>query len=208
MPVAKKTEEKSEGKIKFFGEIDLNDDGKIRSDMPAWYLDRQIEELEEDVVKKEGAIRRQQVTGEAAAILREQIKADKARLKVIESGRPKLTGNQKDRCYNVYKSIAQQIGDSMPTRKQTKDGLVNPYNELKRLKTKHIKIDPEIAAACGAKPIQGKITGDEAVKCYQIIGKAIGENTNAEALRKDGGVPSYQTSDDLTKLILDKFKES
>ena len=43
----------------------------------------------------------------------------------------------------------------MPTRKKAKDGLVNPQNELKRLKTKHITISPEIAAACGVRADHG-----------------------------------------------------
>ena len=204
MPAKKETND--EGKIQFFGEIDLNDEGGIRSDMPAWYLDRQVEELEEDVIKKEGMINRQQVTGESAAVLREQIKADKARLKKINEGRPNLTGTQKDRCAKFRESLARQIKDSMPTRKQTKDGLVNPYNELKRLKNKHIKVDPELAAACGVKPVRGHISGDEANKCFQIVSKALGEESNPETLRRDGGHPAYQMPDDLTEKILEKFR--
>ena len=94
----------------------------------------------------------------------------------------------------------------MPTRKQAKDGLVDPYRELKRLKTKHIKIDPEIAKACGVKAVQGKISGDEANKCYQILGKALGENTIVEVLRKDGNSEAYQSIHDLTRAILDGRK--
>lgn len=206
MPAKKEEKIKDEGKIQFFGEIDLNDDGGIRSDMPAWYLDRQVEELEEGIVKKEGMIKREQVTGESAAVLREQIKADRARLKKIEEGRPELEGSKKDRVARFRESLAKQIRESMPTRKQTRDGLVNPYNELKRLKSKHIKVDTELAAACGVKPVRGHISGDEANKCFQIASRALGEESNPETLRQDGGVPSYQTSDELTKLILEKFK--
>jgi hypothetical protein len=31
---------------------------------------------------------------------------------------------------------------------------------MKRMKTKHIQIDPQMAAALGVKPVHGKISGD------------------------------------------------
>lgn len=204
MPAKKSTSE-PKSKIQFFGEIDLNDDGNIRSDMPAWYLDRHIDELEENVLRRENMLKRGAVTGDQVPILKEQIKADKARLKAIEETRPNLTDAQRDRCWKMYESLSGQIKSSLHTRKQSKDGLVDPYNELKRMKSKHIKVDPELAAACGVRPHQGKISGDEANKCYQILGKALGENTNPEALRRDGVSEAYQSSHDLTQLILDKF---
>jgi len=202
----KKDETESKSKITFFGEIDLNKEGGITSDMPAWYFERQIEDLEENITRKKGMLERGQITADQVPVIRSQIEQEQEKLKQIVSSRPRFTDDQVDRCWGVYKSLTEQIKDSMPTRKQTKDGLVNPYNELKRLKNKHIKIDPEIAAACGVKPIHGKITGDEANKCYQIIGKALGENTNVEALRRDGNTEAYQSMDDLTKAILSGIK--
>ena len=194
----------AESKIQFFGEIDLNENGNIKSDMPAWYLDRHIEELEENIIRKQGMIDRQEVVNDQVPVLKEQIKADTARLKAINATRPHLEGKDLDRCAKAYEKLAKNISDTLPTRKQAKDGLVDPHRELKRLKTKHIPIDPTIAAACGVRPHQGKITGDEANKCYQILGKALGENTNPEALRRDGGVESYQTENDNLKRILDE----
>lgn len=194
----------AEDKIVFFGEVDLNKDGKITSDMPAWYMRAHIEELEQNIVRKESMLKRGGFEQDQIPVIKAEIEADRDKLKKIENSRPKLAGKNKDRVVRAYESLGKQIGESMPTRKETKDGLVSPYDEMKRLKEKHIKISPELAAACGCKPVQGKITGDEANKCYQIMGRALGENTNVERLRRDTGVESYKTENEYLKKILDE----
>jgi len=192
------------GNIQFFGEIDLNRDGKIVSDMPAWYFDMHIEDLEENISRKERMLESGKMVGENVPLIRGQIKQEREKLKKILDSKPSLNDKQRDRCWKAYEKLQQQIKDTMPTRKETKNGLVNPRDELKRLKdVKHITIDPTIASACGVKADHGKITGDQANKCYKILGKVLGENTNVERLRKDGGGDAYKTINDLTKAILD-----
>jgi hypothetical protein len=203
MPVKAKQVKKDNRKIQFFGEVDLNDQGGIKSDMPAWYLERHIEYMEEDIRRKETAIRNRTIESDQVPMFQEEIKQEKARLKEIVDSKPNLNDAQRDRCYRAYESLQKQIKDSMPTRKQAKDGLVDPYNEMKRLKQKHISIDTQLASALGVKPVHGKINGDEANKCFQILGKALGEETNAESLRRDGGHPSYESINDYTKAILE-----
>ena len=190
--------------IKFFGEIDCNEkDGSIRSDMPAWYFDAQIEELRESASKKQRMIERGLVEQDQVPQLRNEIAGEKARLKAIESSRPKLQGKALDMTANAYESLAKQIRESMPTRKETKNGLVSPQSELARLKDKrHIKIHPEIAKACGVNAVKGHITGDQANKCYQILGKALGEDTSVERLRRDGNTEAYKSMHELTQAIL------
>ena len=200
---AKKAAEVEKSKIQFFGEVDLSKEGRIISDMPAWYFDVHIADLEEGVAKKERALKRGTVKADQVPMLREQIKAEREKLEQIERSRPNLNTMQENMCNKVYQNLERQIKDSMPTRKQAKDGLVNPQHELKRLKdVKHITINPEVAAACGVHAHRGKINGDEANKCYQILGRALDRNTNVEALRKDGNSEAYQSMNDLTQAIL------
>jgi len=191
-----------ETKIQFFSEADMNDKGYITSSMPAWYFDAHIDELRETMERKERAIKMGMVAQEDIFRTREEIKKEKAKLKSIENSKPELKGANKDRCWGAYKSLQDQIKYTMPTRKEAKDGLVSPQQELKRLKSKHIKVDTEIAKACGVNVVKGHITGDEANKCYQILGRALGENTYTEALRRDGNTEAYKSMDDLTKAIL------
>ncbi len=194
---------KESSKIQFFGEIDLNDQGGIKSDMPAWYLESQVESMEEEIHRKETSLANNRVTAEQVPMMREELKREKAKLEQIKQSKPNLSDAEKDRCYKAYQSLRKQIQDSMPTRKQAKDGLVNPRDELKRLKGKHIKISPELASSLGVKSDHGKISGDQANKCFQILGKALGEPTNPETLRRDGNSEAYQSIHDLTKMIMD-----
>jgi hypothetical protein len=206
MPAAKtKTKgTRDTSKIQFFGEVDLNKDGQITSQVPAWYLGPHIDAMETGIRRKEMQIERGAVESDQVPRLKAEIKRERTKLEAIKSSKPILTDAQKDRCASTYKSLGEQIKDTMPTRKETRQGLVNPHDELDRLKgKKHIKIDTQLAAACGVKPVHGKITGDEANKCYKILGKALGENTNVERLRKDGGHPAQESIHELTKLILD-----
>ena len=206
--VETKTEiaQEPETKIQFFSEVDMNDQGHITSAMPAWYFDAHIDELREAVGRKERALQMGMVPQEDIFRTREEIKREKVKLKSIEASKPELKGANKDRCWKVYQSLQDQIKDTMPTRKEAKDGLVSPQQELTRLKTKHIKVDPEIAKACGVNVVKGHITGDEANKCYQILGRALGENTFTEALRRDGNTEAYRSMNDLTQTILKGMK--
>jgi hypothetical protein len=196
------TVQEPESKIQFFSEIDMNEKGSITSTLPAWYFDAHIEELKEAIGRKERALERGYVDQDQIFRVREELKLERKQLKGIEDSKPKLEGRNKDRCWNAYKSLQEQIASTLPTRKENLDGLVSPQNELKRMKSKHIKIDPEIAKACGVNVVKGHISGDEANKCYQILGKALGENTYAEKLRRDGNTEAYRSMNELTQSIL------
>lgn len=196
-------EEKTDDKIVFFSEVDMdNRTGHITSEMPAWYFDVHIANLDEGIERKKRNLKNNLYEPDQILRVQEEVKVESARLKEITDSRPDLKGTARDKCANAYKSLEEQIKGSMPTRKQTKDGLVSPHEELKRLKSKHIKISPEVAKACGVKVVRGKISGDEAAKCYQILGKALGADTNVERLRRDGNTEAYQSMHDLTQAIL------
>jgi len=197
-----KVETKDDSKIQFFGEVDLNDKGGISSDMPAWYFDVHIENLRENVERKARGLAMNLYAPDQVLRVKEEITTEREQLKKIEGSRPTLSGEQKDRCFRVYESLKKQIAETMPTRKEAKEGLVSPHSELKRLKTKHIKVDTELAKACGVKVVKGNISGDEANKMFQILGKTLGEDTNVERLRRDGKSESYKSMDALTQAIL------
>jgi len=194
--------QESESKIQFFSEIDIDEHGRITSEMPVWYFDAQIDELKEGIGRKKRALEQGFIVQDQIQAVKEELKNEVAKLERIEDSKPKLKGANKDRVWRSYESLGKQIKETMPTRKQAHDGLVNPHEELKRLKSKHVKIDTEIAKACGVKVLHGKVTGDEANKCYQILGRALGENSNPEALRRDGNSEAYQSMNELTQSIL------
>ena len=191
-----------EGKIQFFGEVDLNREGGRVSDVPAWCFDVHINELEETIARKKRQIKLGIIAPDSVQMMREEIRTDEERLKSIQDSKPALTGSQKDKVYKAYQRLAERIRDTMPTRKEMADGLVSAHEELRRCKEKHISISPEIAKACMVKPVSGKISGDEANKCYRILGAALGESTSTEKLRRDGGGEAYKTMEAFTQAIL------
>jgi hypothetical protein len=192
--------------IQFFGDVDLNENNKIRSFLPAWYFDRAIDDMQESIDRKKRALKMRTIKEDMIPRTEAEIKAESERLTEIISSKPKLLGPQKDKCAEAYKMLADQIAASLPTRKQSRDGLVSPHDELKRMKTKHITVDPGIAAACGVKTSGGKISGDEAARCYKILGKILDEPTNVETLRRDGNSEAFQSMHDLTQAILKGVK--
>ncbi len=200
MPRGRKSVEKG---FSFFSEIDLNDNtGEIKSDMPAWFFDVHIEELEENIARKKRMLKEGLIDPEVKFNMENELNYEQAQLAEIERSRPRLSGEQKDACYTAYQDLGKQLRDVLPTRKEDQDGLVNPRELLKIQKDKHITMDIKLAKACGVNPVNGKVSGDEASKCYSILGKALGENTSVERLRRDGGGEAYKTMHDLTQAIL------
>jgi hypothetical protein len=189
--------------IQFFGDVDMNENNKITSQLPAWYFDRAVDEMQESIDRKKRALKAHMIKEDLIQRTENEIKAEEKRILEVNDSRPKLDGRQQDKCAEAYKQLADQIQNSMPTRKQSRDGLVSPHKELQRMKNKHITIDPTIARACGVKVDKSnRISGDEAAKCYKILGKLLNENTNVESLRRDGNSEAYQSMNDLTQAIL------
>jgi hypothetical protein len=48
-----------------------------------------------------------------------------------------------------------------------------------------VKVDPELARACGVTLNKGLATRDGATKVWKIANRALGERSNVEVLRKD-----------------------
>ena len=196
----------------FFGEVDMKRDGNPSSQYPSWYFDIYLEELKESVSKKKRRIAMGLVAPSKIMSIKNEVEREEQRIKEIEASKPKLRGKLKDEVAKVYQSLEKQLAEEMPTRKEDKDGLVSPHGELKRWDTPHIKVDPVIANACGIsmqklKEQKGKVTGKQAAKMYQIIGKSLGENTNVERIRRDRGVEAYKTMDTMTAKILERLVE-
>ncbi|NIA30724.1 MAG: hypothetical protein GWP06_12530 [Actinobacteria bacterium] len=190
--------------IQFFGNVDKNAKGEIASELPAWFHDVQLEILIESMRRKERQLERGEVPPEHAFMVKNEIENEKKKITEIQMSKPTLKGGQKDMVYKEYTSLAGQISDTMPTVREDRRGFVNPREELKRLKTRHINISDKMANACGVKPVRGKITGDQAAKCYRMMGKVLGENTTIEKLRREGRSESYRNMEDLTEKILKK----
>lgn len=194
--------------IKFFGKPDTNEKGSVASAMPAWYFDVYMENLEEEIKQKERAIKSGAIPEGELQYARETLKKQEIRLAEIRMSKPNLQGKDKDKVAASYKDIEQQLRDSFPSRSDELRGFVDAREELKKMKNPCIKMDKDVAKACNVKTNRdGMVSRDTAVRCYRMMGKALGDNTNTERLRRDGKFGTYHSENEITKAILEGFEQ-
>ena len=178
--------------VTFFGKVDLNKAGKIASHMPAWTMQPQIEELEEEIGRKERSLERGEVPLDNIPQTKEELNREKTRLADILGGKPKLSETEENKLHKVYKDLGTSIKSSMFTRSDMLKGVASPHEEVRRMKGAVIGIDKETASLCEANGIQIKkndgsfyVSRDGASKMWKIVKKYFNENSNVEVLRKD-----------------------
>lgn len=174
--------------IEFFGAVDRKEgkpDGPITSEYPAWMHTYQIEELEESISRKDRALAQGLIPSEHVAGSREELKREKDKLALIKKSKPKLTATQKDKLYTDYKELGKGIEGYLFTRSDMMKGTADAHEEADRMIKPSIPVSPEIAEMCNLKPEKGKISRNDASKAWKILGRALGEPTNVETLRKD-----------------------
>lgn len=192
--------------INFFGSVDRKgkrDDGAVTSEYPAFYFHTQFDELKEETEKQERQLALGLVPPSEAPYIKAEIARNKERLLDIQKANPKLEGRQKDAVYNMYKELAEQISDSMYTRTEMKKGLSDAHEEARRMSQPIISIkgNEKFFHNMGITATGGKITRNQASRAYKIMGKALGENTNTERLRKDRKTGTHQIERTLQEML-------
>ena len=189
--IAKHEDKEVVGDIKFFGEIDLNQYGKVGADYPAWYYPRKIESLKEDLGRMERELNSGAVLPQNVPNLKLIIKQTKDKVNKIEASRPKLTGKQIDRLVKWRRELEPLIQDSQFTYDDMQRGIADAHEEARRMKEGIIKVNPELARICNLRPyVNGQYSRDEAIKASKLSGRALQEathweeKTNAEVLRR------------------------
>ncbi len=176
--------------IKFFGKIDMNKAGRISSEIPAWSMKTHIDDLREEIQRKERAIARGDMPLDGIPYAQAKIKEESERLQEILNSRPKLTDKEVDSVDKCRKSLGSKISRTMFTRSDMKLGLADAQEEARRMKgMKTIKLDKEEVAFCEANEIKvnrdGWTSRDNASKCFKLLSRYLGESGNVEQLRKD-----------------------
>jgi len=180
--------------IKFFGEVDLHPTKKfISSEYPAWYFDRPLANLEEDIRKLEKTLERKDVPADKLIAIRERLTSLKDRYVGIMEFVPRLSGDEVDKLAKTRKEMAKIIQSGLYPRSQMQKGTVDAHKEVERMISPKIAVRPEFAEliqACNVKITDGKITRDGLIKAWKMTGKLLNrhggdEETNVEVLRKD-----------------------
>ena len=172
--------------IVFFGEIDRNEKGQIKSEFPAYYFESNIEDLRDEIGWKKRALERKNINWEDVESTKKEVEGLEKKLHLIETSKPKLKGADKDKIYNEYKRLGGEIRDAMFPRTEMMKGLASGHEEAKRMVNPSITVDPRLAAACNVKLTKGKASRNDASKMFKIMGKVLGDvPTNTEFLRRD-----------------------
>ncbi len=192
--------------VQFFGSVDRKNkskDGAITSEYPAFYFHTQYEELKESTEKQERQIKLGLVPATELPYITAELERSKQRIEDIEKSAIKFTGAQKTAIHDVYKDLAGQIADSMYTRTDMQKGLVDAHEEARRMSQPIISIKgkEKFFHNMGIKANKGKISRNQASKAYKIIGKALGENTNVEHLRRDRNTGTYSIGRTLQEML-------
>lgn len=178
--------------ISFFGKVDRNKEGHITSTTPAWTMKGQIEELEEEIGRKERALERGDIPVDSIPNTKDELRKEKKRLGEILEGRPKLTETDENKLWKIHKDLATAIKPSLFSRSEMLKGLASPHEEMRRMKEPVMNINKDIAEFCEANNIKVTeqkgglyVSRDNAAHAWKMIGKYFGEAANVESLRRD-----------------------
>ena len=174
--------------MELFGEVDRDVRGRIASEYPAWYFETHIENLKEERASLIRRIERGEIPPDGRPYAESEARNMKERIEHIESSRPELSGDERDKLHKLHRQFSNKISDSMFTRSEMMMGTASAHEEAKRMVQKLIGLSPEqqaFAKTCNVNPEGGKISRNDATRVWKILGRLIGEGTNVEGLRKD-----------------------
>lgn len=178
--------------IQFFGKIDLNKDGKIASKIPAWAMRPHIEELEEEIGRKERALEAETIPMDSIPKTKEDLRKEKKKLQDILESKPTLTETEQNKVWKIYKDLGTAIKPALFSRSDMMKGLASAHEEMRRMKDPVMSINREVADICesnGIRVTEKKeglfVSRDGAIDMWKHIGRYLGEQTNVEILRKD-----------------------
>jgi hypothetical protein len=185
-PIREVKEEKAEFTI--FGSADLSEKGKVKSQYPSWYFDHLKDELQNDISRIETDLKFDRIPKSEVAITQERLAQKKEKQKELDRSCVELKGKKKDQVAGVYSELGEKISEQMFSRSDMKKGLADAREEMKRMTEPSIEVKGDaykLAQACNVRVTKGKVTRDGAGKIWKILGKALGNHSNVEHLRKD-----------------------
>lgn len=174
------------GKFSFYGKVDRDKiSNKVNSEYPAWMLVIHRDKLADEIDSMKRRLRSGGVELAAKESLKDEILKSETRLKEIDRSRPNITAPMKDKIANHYNELSKLIQASMYTRADEKNGFADAHDELKRMHSPCIEVNPELAAAANIELTEEFLASrNDATKLWKIMGHILGKATNVERLRK------------------------
>lgn len=176
-------------KYEFFGDVDKDFRGNVRSEYPAWYFESQVEIIKEERASQIRRIERGEIPPDHIPYAKQEIAQLDERVRSIEKSKPDLTAAEKENLHKCYIELAESISESMFTRSEMMMGTASANEEARRMVSPCVGLSPKLRALAKAMNVKmdqgGKVSRNGAIKTWKIIAKLIGEGSNVEALRRD-----------------------
>lgn len=175
--------------IQFYGKADRNRDGVVKSEYPGWYLDHtHIDELKDSINRNQTLLDSGLCPPQRIGIIKATLDKEKNNLDSILASKPELSSAEKDKLAKVRKTLGELIKATMFSHSDMMKGIVDDHEEARRMVEFIIDVSGDViyetVKAAEVPMFDGKVTREGATKVWKLIGKLLGEPTNAETLRK------------------------
>lgn len=171
----------------FYGAVDRaggRSDGRVVSQLPAWRHKKGIEDMKEELANIERKMKFGGAHPEEKPYLDVERKNIQNRYDAIMKSKPSLTAFEKKKLEGEYKTLGDNISESMFTRDQMWTRKADAHKELERMKKPRVNVPQYIASMANLKLVNGKASRDDALKAWTTAGDYLDADTNPENLRR------------------------
>lgn len=174
-------------KVEFFGKSDMNSKGGRASEVPAWYLRQNKEELEQSIETAERQLRNEEIPQQNKPEHIAKLEKMKVKMDRINEETPNYSGASKDRVSKSTEDLGSKIAEAMFTRTEMMKGLADAHEEARRMSEPCIKLNEDqliLAKKAGCRIYDGKVNRTDAERVWKFCRRSLGESSNTEYLRK------------------------
>lgn len=172
-----------------FGEVDLHPKTRMpASAYPAWFFRAEIENLKESIRHNRMSIDNGWVSAANLPQARVDLDKQEKKLAQIIDSIPKVTDKELDQFDSLWAEASELLKPLYHSRSDMTKGVASPHEIVHRMKDQCVPIRGELLNFCKASGciiVDGKTSGDDIARAWQILGSFLGKNTNTETLRKD-----------------------
>jgi hypothetical protein len=174
-----------DSEIVWFTEVDYNPQGKVASDYPAYYFD--TKEIKEEIRVLSEQLDDGVFQGKRKREAETRLLQRKDRLDKIESGRPKLEGQVKDKVVKSMNDLGDRIRGTMFSYDSHWKQTADPHDVADRMVNPCVEIKDECVASFarqrGMRIVDGKINQNDASVIFKTMCKLVGEPSDTDRLR-------------------------